>query len=62
MDKHIVDRPRSTGAARLKQFVQHDRESGLHPAVRALHSKAHERPEGNARMTQFLRIARGIEA
>ena len=61
--KHIADKPHQTGAGRILNFVQQDRQSGLHPAIQALHA----RPVANARdatrrVAEYARIERGHRA
>lgn len=57
--KHIADKPHQTGPGRVRNFTQQERESGLHPAVVALHSRNHTRDEASdRRMAEFTRIER----
>ena len=61
MDRHITDRTRSTGSARLQHFIRQEHIDKLHPAIRALHSKPREDArQVNSRLAEYLRIARGI--
>ena len=60
MTKHITDKPNETGPGRVRHFTQHERESGVHPAISALHSRPKQRDdEGDKRMAEFTRIERG---
>ncbi|MFT4012014.1 MAG: hypothetical protein QM682_01190 [Paracoccus sp. (in: a-proteobacteria)] len=61
--KHIADKPHRTSAGRILNFIRQDRESGLHPAVAALHARP-RRDEAKAdhRMQEFTRIERGRTA
>lgn len=62
MTKTITDRERSTGNGRLRAYVAQDRQSGLHPAIEALHRRPHERDGDESRKTaEYLRIERGHE-
>ncbi|MCC5986033.1 MAG: hypothetical protein JJT95_00010 [Pararhodobacter sp.] len=45
MNKSILDRPRADASTRLERYLQIERGSGPHPAVRVLHRKRRdERP------------------
>ncbi|WP_347265700.1 hypothetical protein [Paracoccus sp. (in: a-proteobacteria)] len=60
MTRHLADHIRTGGASRVQNFTRQDRESGLHPAVLALHRRPHGRDEsGNRRAAEFARIERG---
>ncbi|MDG1117681.1 MAG: hypothetical protein P8N72_11215 [Flavimaricola sp.] len=63
MQRHIIDRPSSgqderSTTRRLHEFLKLDRQSGVHPAFRALHTR---RPatRGHGRVLQYLRIDQG---
>lgn len=56
-DAATPDKPEGS---RLKNFTRHERESGLHPAIRALHSRPVSRdPAQNTRAVHYTRIQRG---
>lgn len=59
MTKQITDKPRTQGAARLREFTRHERESGTHPAIEALRSRPKMRGEENRRVVEYTRIERG---
>ena len=61
MTKHIIDHnaPKAEGT-RVKEFLDIDRKSGVHPAVKELSQRPAER--GDAKTKEFLRIERGEEA
>lgn len=60
MTKKAATPARDETLGRLRRFVQQERESGLHPAIRALHQRAHGRDgDTNGRAVQYARIARG---
>lgn len=58
MSKHISDQPRESAGAKMREFATRDRESGLHPAIRALHARPSERDE-TSRVSEYTRIERG---
>lgn len=61
--KHIADKPHQTGPGRVRNFTQHERETGLHPAIVALHARKHLRDDKtDRRMVEFTRIERGQKA
>jgi hypothetical protein len=53
MSRHVVDRPRTTGPARLAHFLR------LARAARPVPLRVPHTPSGAARLVAFLRIARG---
>ena len=61
MSRHITDHaaPKSEGT-RTKTFLEMDRQSGVHPAVRELSQRAPLR--GDAKTKEFLRIDREQDA
>lgn len=59
MTRHISDKPRSHGTARLRAFLRHEREEGLHPAIRTLLSRPKTEADGARPMREFARIERG---
>ncbi len=61
MKPHITDRPRSPTPQRMRRYLEIERASGQHPAVRAL-IKRPKPSDGPRRTPQFLRIARGYSA
>ncbi|NHF73043.1 hypothetical protein [Paracoccus xiamenensis] len=62
MTKTLTDHERSTGSGRLRAYVAHDRESGVHPAIEALHRRPHARDGDDGRKTaEYARIERGRE-
>ncbi|WP_304615555.1 hypothetical protein [Paracoccus sp. (in: a-proteobacteria)] len=61
MKKHVTDRPRSTGTARLRAFVRQDREAGPHPSITSLHKRPQTRDESR-RAVEYARIMRGHSA
>lgn len=58
MSRHLADRPRIDGAARLARFLHLDRAERPHPAARALHARRPALP-AEGRLKPFLRILRG---
>ncbi|WP_312525439.1 hypothetical protein [Paracoccus sp. (in: a-proteobacteria)] len=49
-------------SARLESYLRQEREGGVHPAIKALHSRPNSRSqETNHRAVEFTRIARGRE-
>jgi len=62
MSRHIADHHTSSQGGRMKHFLAIAR-SGASAAVwRGAWQRAVARPEGNRRMVEFLRIARGRSA
>lgn len=60
MADHSDSRDLEAGASRLRNFLQHEREGGLHPAIKALHERPSTRNEdANRRAVEYARIARG---
>ncbi len=60
MADHSEKREFEAGTSRLRNFLQHERESGLHPAIKALHERPNSRSEeSNRRAVEYARIARG---
>ena len=45
--------------ARLREFTRQERESGIHPAIQALHARPASRSDSNRRAEEFTRIERG---
>ncbi len=63
MTKEASSTTQPVSDSRLRNFTRVERESGLHPAVRALHSRPAERSsEINHRAIQYARIQRGWQA
>ena len=63
MTRHIADKPHASGPGRLRNFIRQDRESGLHPAVAALHARARKSGDAdNRRLAEYARIERGQRA
>ena len=62
MTKTVTDRERSTGNGRVLAYVNQDRQSGIHPAITALHRRPHERDGDESRkISEYTRIERGHE-
>ncbi len=62
MNRNPNDRQRSIGNGRVRAFVRQDRESGIHPAIVALHRRPHQRDGDDSRKTgEYFRIERGQE-
>lgn len=60
MSKSPIDQPRDAGSGRVQNYLQQDRESGIHPAIQSLHRQPHARDEEtNRRAAEFARIERG---
>ncbi len=59
MSKHVEDQPRSPDHNRLREYTRQERESGMHPAIWALHSRPLMRGSVNRKAAEYLRIARG---
>jgi hypothetical protein len=59
MTRHII--ALTEAGRRLQEFLRIDRQNGMHPAVRALHVRVPGKAEQDARLAQYLRIARGRE-
>ena len=59
MTKPITDQPQAKGAARLREFTRHERESGTHPAIAMLRSRPQTRSEENRKVVEYARIERG---
>ncbi|MFC7702739.1 hypothetical protein ACFQXB_00840 [Plastorhodobacter daqingensis] len=63
MSRHVIDKtPRENSGARLRSFLAIARESGQHPAIRALSQRPAERAAPGRRVKEFLRIERGHTA
>lgn len=60
MKKKSKAEAQTASSGRFHHFVQQERESGLHPAIRALHARAKGADTGgNGRAVQYTRIERG---
>lgn len=59
MTKHVSDQPRSNDGARLREYTRQERESGIHPSVAALHSRAKNRDDDGRKAKEYARIERG---
>ncbi|AGT10042.1 hypothetical protein [Paracoccus aminophilus] len=60
MSNHDETQEREAGSSRLAHFVQHEREGGVHPAVKELHQRPAPRAEeSNRRAVEYARIERG---
>ncbi|MBA4490895.1 hypothetical protein [Paracoccus sp. S1E-3] len=60
MTKTLTDHEHSTGSGRVRAYLAHDRESGVHPAIQALHRRPHSRDGDPGRKTaEYARIERG---
>lgn len=60
MTKHIADKQHASGPGRMRNFTRHERESGLHPAIAALHSRPRIGAVSDARrVAEYTRIERG---
>jgi len=58
MSRHIADRRTPTSGEKTRAFLDLDRKSGPHPAVKALMQQPRA-PRSGKGLVQFLRIARG---
>lgn len=58
MSKHISDQPREAGSGRMREYLRQERQSGTHPAVVALRTRAHDRTEDSGKTAEYLRIDR----
>lgn len=63
MGRHIIDRatPRAEGT-RVKTYLDMDRKSGLHPAIRILSQRPATRGDEGRKLREFARIERGQRA
>lgn len=59
MTKHISDRPRENGNARLREYTRQEREAGTHPSVAALSSRPRDRDGDGRKTAEYARIDRG---
>lgn len=59
MTRHIGDKPRSHGTARLREYLRQERETGLHPAIRTLISRPKAGAADGRKVREFTRIERG---
>lgn len=60
MTRHIADKKHEHGPGRIRNFTQQERESGLHPAITALHVRP--KPvlsKDGRRVSEYARIERG---
>lgn len=62
MDKKSPPPAQPTSTGRFRHFVRQERESGIHPAIRALHARAKGEAVGQGRAVQYARIERGHTA
>lgn len=62
MKKKALTDTQDISTGRFRHFVQQERESGLHPAIRALHARAKGDTGSNGRAVQYTRIERGHTA
>lgn len=58
MSRHLADKPRIDRGTRLREFLRIARQGG-DPLWQKLATRPVPRPQGNRRMAEFLRIARG---
>ena len=61
MTRHVSDKPRDTGPARMREYTRQEREEGRHPSTAALHERPRSSGEGNRKLREFARIDRGGE-
>ncbi|MCQ0969018.1 hypothetical protein MLD63_01030 (plasmid) [Paracoccus sp. TK19116] len=61
MTRHLSDKPRETGAARMREYTRQERENGRHPSTVALHERPRSAGDGNRKLREFTRIDRGGE-
>lgn len=59
MGRHIADHHTSSQGGRMKHFLAIARSTAAATVWRGAWQRAATRPEGNRRMVEFLRIARG---
>lgn len=60
MTRILTDHERSNGSGRLRAYLTHDRETGVHPAIQALHRRPHTRDGDDGRKAaEYARIERG---
>lgn len=59
MTKPNTDLSQRAQSSRLREFVRHERESGLHPAIEALRSRPKQRSLQNRKAVEYTRIERG---
>lgn len=62
MTRHIADHGHPTGAGRVRHYLRQDRESGIHPAILRLSSRARRTGDGDPgarRLAEYARIERG---
>lgn len=62
MTRHLADQPRTRGNARLREFLRQEREVGPHPATLTLQARPKARDDNPRKTTEYLRIARGLQA
>lgn len=63
MNRKTAVSERDNTIGRFSRYVQHERENGIHPAIRLLHSRARNSEEtANGRAVQYARIERGYTA
>ncbi|MFD1795015.1 hypothetical protein FQV27_15820 [Paracoccus aurantiacus] len=62
MTKSPTDHEHRSGSGRVRAYTTQERESGLHPAVEALHRRPHSRDGDEGRKaSEYARIERGRE-
>ncbi len=60
MTRTLTDHEHKTGSGRLRAYTAHERESGIHPAITALHRRPHSREDDdNRKAREYTRIERG---
>lgn len=59
MTRHLGDKPRSHGSTRMREYLRQERETGLHPAIRALFNRPKSASKSARKVREFARIERG---
>ena len=63
MSKQTKIPARDEATTRLTSFIRYERETGIHPAIMALHRRARPRDsDANHKAMQYARIERGWHA
>jgi hypothetical protein len=60
MTRHVIDHARQpVEGNRTRTYLEIDRRSGMHPAVKALHQRPTAQAAESSRLKEYTRIERG---
>lgn len=59
MTRHLGDKPRSHGSARLREYLRQERQNTPHPAILTLLTRPKGQGPSTRKVREFARIERG---